>query len=343
FLFRALLLFTFFQDFYLGQVCCYTAVKSILSAVNGEVHDGIAESRKVLTLDQFHAVISLEWHDQKGAWMISGFKDKKENTSADDRRRAKYLSDSYALDSFDSLKEVGAALDYAIARVAREYKENLGKNAVSNSVNFSLGSGGITLESETAAWGKQLSEYLDGKTPLKNRDMRVCTTPAVLRMLGAKPHDLVMTPGVVDKVMEGKHAVSLEAMKQLPKAISEPIAVFDSTTSSNSLVILTELKEGESNIVVAVHLDSPETGGHVVVNRVMSLYGKDNKKALLSQPMRYLDIKKARPWLATDRLQLPVGSDAKNGAKGKLLKPDDLVKWKEKNGINFSTQGAHLS
>lgn len=208
--------------------------------------------------------------------------------------------------------------------------------------SFSLGSDDITQESEMAEWGNQLLEYLDGKNPNKRRDMRVCTTPAVLRMLGAKPHDLVMTPGVVDKVMEGKHAVSLEAMKQLPKAISEPIAVFDSTTSSNSLVILTELKEGENNIVVAVHLDSPETGGHVVVNRVMSLYGKDNKKALLSQPMRYLDIKKARPWLATDRLQLPVGSGAKNGANGKLLNPDDLVKWKEKNGINFSTQGDEI-
>ncbi|MEG0025088.1 MAG: hypothetical protein RR719_07065, partial [Akkermansia sp.] len=103
------------------EEACYTAVKSILSAVNGEVHDGIAESRKVLTLDQFHAVISLEWHDQKGAWMISGFKEKEDNSSADDRRRALSLANDYALDSFGSLKEVGAALDYAIARVAREY------------------------------------------------------------------------------------------------------------------------------------------------------------------------------------------------------------------------------
>ncbi|MEG0025529.1 MAG: hypothetical protein RR719_09330, partial [Akkermansia sp.] len=33
---------------------------------------------------------------------------------------------------------------------------------------------------------------------------------------------------------------------------------------------------------------------------------------------------------------------AKTGSKRKLLKPDDLVKWKEKNGINFSTQGDEI-
>ncbi|MEG0587960.1 MAG: hypothetical protein RR506_08675 [Akkermansia sp.] len=32
-----------------------------------------------------------------------------------------------------------------------------------------------------------------------------------------------------------------------------------------------------------------------------------------------------------------MGSGAKNGAKSKLLKPDDLVKWKEKNDISFSS------
>ena len=35
-----------------------------------------------------------------------------------------YLAESYAPYSFDSLKEVGAALDDAIARLAREYKQN---------------------------------------------------------------------------------------------------------------------------------------------------------------------------------------------------------------------------
>ena len=45
-----------------------------------------------------------------------------EKSSADDRRRATHLAASYALDSFGGLKEVGAALDDAIARRSREFK-----------------------------------------------------------------------------------------------------------------------------------------------------------------------------------------------------------------------------
>ena len=52
------------------------------------------------------------------------FKEAEANSSAGARRRAMYLAESYAPYSFDSLKEVGAALDYAIARLAREYKQN---------------------------------------------------------------------------------------------------------------------------------------------------------------------------------------------------------------------------
>ena len=52
--------------------------------------------------------------------MITGYKEGGKKSSADDRRRAKYLAESYALDSFDGLSQVGAALDYAIAQLARE-------------------------------------------------------------------------------------------------------------------------------------------------------------------------------------------------------------------------------
>ena len=57
-------------------------------------------------------------------WVVTGYKDGEKNSSADDRRRATHLAADYALDSFGGLKEVGAALDYAISRLARENKQN---------------------------------------------------------------------------------------------------------------------------------------------------------------------------------------------------------------------------
>ena len=53
-----------------------------------------------------------------------GRKEGGKKSSADDRRRALSLAASYAPNSFGGLKEVGAALDYAISRLAREYKQN---------------------------------------------------------------------------------------------------------------------------------------------------------------------------------------------------------------------------
>lgn len=221
---------------------------------------------------------------------------------------------------------------------ARKEFEESRKRIRDEDTHFAL----ATLAGETEAWRRELGDYLSGDNSKRTRDMRVCTTPAVLRALGARPHDLVMTPGVVDKVMAGKHSVSREAMEQLPQAVSEPIAVFDSVTSSNSLVVLTELREAGNNVIVAVHLDSrsSEAAHTVSVNRIMSLYGKENARALLNTPMRYLDIKKARPWLVSHGLQLP-GQAVRKGSSGKLLKPADIVKWKEAHGAGFamSTKG----
>lgn len=45
-------------------------------------------------------------------------------TSAGDRRKASNLAASYAPGSFGGLKEVGAALDDVLARLANSYKEN---------------------------------------------------------------------------------------------------------------------------------------------------------------------------------------------------------------------------
>ncbi len=44
-------------------------------------------------------------------------------SSADDKRKALNLAQSYAPQSFGSLSEVGAALEYALARLAGEIKQ----------------------------------------------------------------------------------------------------------------------------------------------------------------------------------------------------------------------------
>ena len=105
------------------QEAAYTACKAVMAAVNGNVASRHGNAIR-LTLDGYSGVLAANWRDSKKAWIITGYKENGEKSSADDRRRALSLAESYALDSFGGLKEVGAALDYAIARLAREYKQN---------------------------------------------------------------------------------------------------------------------------------------------------------------------------------------------------------------------------
>ena len=103
----------------------YTAVKAIMAAVNGKIEEETSsENKKEITLDGYNTWVYLKWQKEDKAWVVTGYKANDKHTSADDKRRAMNLAESYALETFGGLQQVGAALDYAIARLAREYKQN---------------------------------------------------------------------------------------------------------------------------------------------------------------------------------------------------------------------------
>ena len=83
------------------------------------------EHQKETSLNGDRSIVRLKWLDNERAWMVTGYKEGNINSSADDRRRATHLAADYALDSFGGLKEVGAALEHAISRQVREYKQNM--------------------------------------------------------------------------------------------------------------------------------------------------------------------------------------------------------------------------
>ena len=103
----------------------YTAVKAVLATVNGRiVDDSSSENKKELTLDGYNTWVYLKWRAENKAWVVTGYKENDKHSSVDDRQRAMNLAESYALNTFGGLERVGAALEYSIARVAREYKQN---------------------------------------------------------------------------------------------------------------------------------------------------------------------------------------------------------------------------
>lgn len=204
----------------------------------------------------------------------------------------------------------------------------------------------FSMQSVTADWQNTLHGYLNNPplpgTPAHTHDMVVCPTPAVMQMVGAKGLDMVVTPGVLDKVMRGKHAVSVVALEQLPAAMADPICIAVSDTPG-CLEVVTELKEGQHNVLVAVQLNSHQTNNALVkVNRIASMYGKERIGNLMNHPMLYWNKAKARPWLASYRLQLPAIIQPKRASGRKILKHEDLVKYKMDTGLSFAMEKASL-
>lgn len=161
--------------------------------------------------------------------------------------------------------------------------------------------------------------------------VRLGDTPAVYRALGARNLEMVMPASVVHKATDPTvraHQVRLEDMQRLPELIADPVAVMRSATEGDALVALVEAKDVYGNpVIAAIHLNG-KGAGFAEINKIASVYGKDNSAALQSQldnNLLYLNKGKAAKWLHAVGLQLPEANTLSGSSKN-ILSPDDIRK-----------------
>lgn len=112
-----------------------------------------------------------------------------------------------------------------------------------------------------------------------------------------------------DKDYKNDHPFDLTDVKNLPKALAAPIAVFDSGTVGGTKVVLTELEDRKgNNFVVILRLDEikGKKALDVKVNSVRSIYPKDNVQGILKwinedHLLVAVDGKKAINWIGKQR------------------------------------------
>lgn len=173
----------------------------------------------------------------------------------------------------------------------------------------------------------------------KRSDMEVCPTPAVLRMVGVKPLDIVIARSEMHKVTVRKHHINRDELIKLPEMLSDPVCVLQSDTPG-CVEVVTEMKENGVNVLVAIQLDTGASKRKSAkVNRIASLYGKENIRATLTHPRLYWNKAKARVWMYNHRLQLPLTTIQTAGSGRMVLKPEDLVKYKKLYNLDFSIAG----
>ena len=191
----------------------------------------------------------------------------------------------------------------------------------------------MQLQKDMEAWGRQVDAFQPENRPRGRQPklMTVCSTPDVLQKLGAPALPMTMSADNLAKVLSDKqdHQLPKELVKQLPAALAAPVMVFESATTADSFVVLTELKHEGRSVMAAVHLDTERQ--RIRVNDIASAYRRGNEAWYLRQMeegrLLYQDKKKSLAWARTNRLQLPRVRKLPARLSGKrILTEKDVVK-----------------
>ncbi len=173
-------------------------------------------------------------------------------------------------------------------------------------------------QEEFNRWNSILDDYEAGNiSPGANLTV-LERTPEVLKRIGADDLPITMRGGILQKItgeIETKdgqrHGIPVSELRNLQIELDNPIAVFDSITQPDSLVVLTRMidKKNNERAVVALRLDGKGSKGHNI-NAIASAYGK--KKDAIKE------------WIARGRLRY-INKQARKDAARWLQLPGDAT------------------
>lgn len=210
--------------------------------------------------------------------------------------------------------------------------------SVNNDVRYSLNeepSSEFAKAVDTVAQGGSVAGYVN-----------VGTTPDVLKMLGLPDVKVTIHGSTFKKVMQDKHNVTPETLKQLPKQINDPVAVMKSSTEPNGYIVLTELVENENGrekpVIAALHLKQDANG--IELLNIASVYGRSNSQIQrgLDNDLLYWNKVKGTNFVSTFGLQLPAYADENSSLSANDIKTnDDLSQYQSENSDSNLSEAAY--
>lgn len=239
------------------------------------------------------------------------------------------------LEKFGLFSDQGSRDMSAMDEMVRSIKQGF-KSQQANSGNRTDPAFSRTIDKRDAdRYRADLARTMQSKRTI-TEPIRVGETPDVMVRFGAPKLDLYISKDTVLKATNGvKHAVPMPVIEQLPEHLSDPIAIFKSK-SEGKVVLIDALDENKNPVIVAIHMEQKGRRG-LMVNRIASVYGKDNARQTLSTfEMEYLNESKNPELVRYNRLQLPKDGSPSRGSGETVLTKADLVN--ENPNIRFSRQ-----
>ncbi len=136
------------------------------------------------------------------------------------------------------------------------------------------------MEEVNERFNRELRQQVDGTLPKGHIYELGMPGDALLSRLKNLPME--MAASTLDlkssKEYKSQHPFDLADIINLPQALNNPIAVFESETNPCRTVVLTELKDKKGNHFIAVISIRTERGRNIInkVNSILSLYPKES-------------------------------------------------------------------
>lgn len=205
-----------------------------------------------------------------------------------------------------------------------------------------------TLRAEIKTWERSVDNIAAaGKVPAAAVKM-LGQTPLVMQLLGidtvtgkaAAKGGIYAAPHLFDNTHPN---ITPDMLKQLPAALADPIAVFDSDSpkgrAKGDIVFMLEVKDANSaTVVVPVALQATGSAPVVRVNIAKSAYAKEHDgipsdtwfKAQAQKNARYVNGQKMKHWQDSAGVYFPF-TPLHNAYGNKIATEVDLVKLKQAN------------
>lgn len=207
-------------------------------------------------------------------------------------------------------------------------------NRIKDSVEFSIGEG---LSEVNEKFNEDLSRLTEA-----NAD-------SITLSLG-RPSRILLAAGVIDKPMKlygnkvikkmKKHGFELEELRDLPRAVAEPIAVFNNYGEDGNRAILTELKTADRHILVSLVVG--KDGVDADFNIVSSVFGKgqDNIVDWITKGyLTYINKEKALQYLHFSESSIPEASNPERlSTATKVVKEFVNPTLRSEDSVEFSIE-----
>ena len=204
---------------------------------------------------------------------------------------------------------------------ATDPKENLPKAAwelsPGNAVRYSKN---LTKYDYSKSFSEQIEDYKNGIIP-KYDTLIVGKTPEVFTKIGLNPMPMTYGTGHLSDILKGNvqdHDFGEANLKQIPKALESPVAIFASSTRPDSSVVaILDLSYNNKPMFAAVEIDGTGklNGENIDSNAITTLHTSQNAANMLNKALAkesngdvsvyYLDKNKATRFLISSGIQFP--------------------------------------